>query len=111
MEKETKEQVDYLHVEEPKDAPQKVLSKEDWEELLNKLANPKCKAKGCYGRGFTGWNTITNLPERCTAKGCSERKLYAIQRQQKIANLRKKQEEAKENLKVVKESEENNESR
>lgn len=86
--------------------PKKIETKEDWEEFFTKLANPKCKATGCYGRGFTGWDTTTGMPKGCTAKGCSLRNLRALQRQQKINAMKKKNEE-----KVIEAVEEKNETR
>lgn len=81
------------------EAPKKIETCEDWEELLTKLANPKCSK--CYGRGYKGWiirkevnaegvTTESKMPNGCTAKRCSLRNLQVLQRQQKIEAMRNK---------------------
>jgi hypothetical protein len=68
---------------------------EDWEYFFtNYLANKNCNK--CYGKGFIGRNILNdNMPVGCTAKGCSIHNLKLLQRQQQIADLKRKQDEKK----------------
>ena len=99
MENEVKDTEEAV-VEEPKKRELKTC--EDWEEFLTTLANPKCTNKLCYGRGYIGWQETPNgkMPIICGGKGCSLAKLKAYQRQQRIEEMK-----AKQNKKVEKEVE------
>lgn len=81
---------------EVENKPEKIELKtcEDWEYFLtNYLANLKCTK--CFGRGYTGWQTNDNgerMPKICSAKKCALHNLQMLQRQQRIEELKKKQE-------------------
>ena len=83
--------------EEPKAKKVSLETCEDWQEFFSKLANKKCTAKGCHGRGYVGFKETEQgkMPVGCTAKRCSIYNLRILQRHQRINQMKKKQEEKK----------------
>jgi len=80
---------------------EKVLTPEEltaeWIKIYKVFANPKCTAKDCYGRGYTGINTKTGQVIGCTKKRCAVvnlKRFELIQRHKK--RLEKEQEKESE---------------
>jgi hypothetical protein len=80
--------------EEP--TPKKIETCEDWQAFFTQLAKPSCSK--CYGRGYTGWKEFEQhgkMPIGCSAKGCAIHNLRLLQYQERMRQMKIKQEEKK----------------
>ena len=82
-------------IKDTNEAPKQIKLEtcEDWVEFLKVLANKNCNK--CYGKGNIGINLTTKMPTLCNAKRCSGSQLRHLQREERIKQIKIKQEESR----------------